>query len=78
MNRRYTNNQNELSDRNREIYNERKNGAMVVELSQKYHLSIPRIHRICVQDEVKDLREENVKLTNEINSCKNILKHKND
>ena len=24
MNRRYTNNQNELSDRNREIYNERK------------------------------------------------------
>lgn len=76
MNRRYTNNQNELSDRNRKIYNERKNGAMVVELSQKYNLSIPRIHRICVQEEVKDLREENVKLTNEINSCKNILKHK--
>ena len=71
---RLNNNQNELSKRNREIYEARKGGSMVVELSKQYHLSIPRIHRICIQEEVKDLRETNTKLENEINSCNNVLR----
>ena len=78
MKRRLTTNQNELSKRNREIFEEREGGAMVVELSEKYGLSIPRIHRICQQEELKDLREKNVLLENAVNSCKNILKHKGE
>lgn len=74
--RRLTNNQNEQSKRNREIYEQREGGAMVVELSQRYGLSIPRIHRICQQEEVKDLREKNILLENKVNSCENILRHK--
>ncbi len=74
--RRLNNNQNELSKRNREIYEQREGGAMVVELSQRYGLSIPRIHRICQQEEVKDLREKNILLENKVNSCENILRHK--
>ena len=74
--RRLNNNQNELSKRNREIYEQRESGAMVVELSQQYGLSIPRIHRICQQEEVKDLREKNILLENKVNSCENILRHK--
>jgi Mor family transcriptional regulator len=76
MVKRLNNNQNEQTKRNREIFEERENGAMVVELSQKYGLSIPRIHRICIQEEVKDLREKNVLLENKINSCENVLRHK--
>ena len=74
---RLNNNQNELSKRNREIYQKRQSGALVVDLGQEYELSIPRIHRICVQEEVKDLREKNVTLENAYNSCQNVLKHKN-
>lgn len=74
--RRFTNNQNEQSKRNREIYEQREGGAMVVELSKRYGLSIPRIHRICQQEEVKDLREKNILLENKVNSCENILRHK--
>lgn len=74
--RRLNNNQNELGARNRKIFEERENGAMVVELAQQYGLSIPRIHRICQQEEVKDLRERNVLLENQVNSCQNILRHK--
>lgn len=74
--RRLNNNQNEQSKRNREIYEQREGGAMVVELSQRYGLSIPRIHRICQQEEVKDLREKNILLENKVNSCENILRHK--
>jgi len=73
---RLNNNQNELSKRNREIFSKREQGSMVVELAQEYGLSIPRIHRICVQEEVKDLREKNIMLENAVNSCQNILKHK--
>lgn len=76
MVKRLNNNQNEQTKRNREIFEERENGAMVVELSQKYGLSIPRIHRICIQEEVKDLREKNILLENKVNSCENILRHK--
>ncbi len=73
---RSRNNQNELTKRNREIYEQRTSGAMVVELSERYSLSIPRIHRICIQEEVKILREENISLENRLNSCENILHHK--
>lgn len=76
FNRRSVNNQNELAIRNRKIYEAREGGAMVIDLAKQYGLSIPRIHRICTQEEVKDLRERNVQLENELNSCKNILRHK--
>ena len=74
--RRLNNNRNEQSKRNREIYEQREGGAMVVELSQQYGLSIPRIHRICQQEEVKDLHEKIILLENKVNSCENILRHK--
>lgn len=74
--KRLTNNQNEMSKRNREIYEQRESGVMIVELSQQYGLSIPRIHRICQQEEVKELRERNILLENKVNSCENILRHK--
>jgi len=75
--KRVNNNQNELTKRNKEIYEKReKNGRMIVELAQEYGLSIPRIHRICIQEEVKDLRERNVLLENKVNSCENVLRHK--
>lgn len=74
--KRLTNNQNEMSKRNREIYEQHESGVMIVELSQQYGLSIPRIHRICQQEEVKELRERNILLENKINSCENILRHK--
>lgn len=73
---RISNNQNELTKRNKEIYEQRKEGAMVIELSEQYGLSIPRIHRICIQEEVKELRERNVLLENKANSCENILRYK--
>ena len=74
--KRLTNNQNEMSKRNREIYEQQDSGVMIVELSQQYGLSIPLIHRICQQEEVKELRERNILLENRINSCENILRHK--
>jgi Mor family transcriptional regulator len=73
---RLNNNQNEQTKRNRQIYDQRQSGSMVVELSKQYGLSIPRIHRICIQEEVKDLREKNILLENKANSCENILRHK--
>lgn len=76
MNSGRARNQNELSIRNRNIYEERKAGAMVVELADKYQLSIPRIHRICNQEKLKELEEINVNLENELNACKNILRYK--
>jgi Mor family transcriptional regulator len=74
--RRLNNNQNEQSKRNREIFEKREGGSMIIELSQEYGLSIPRIHRICVQEEVKDLRDKIVVLENKNSSCENILRHK--
>lgn len=73
---RLNNNQNELSKRNRKIFEDRENGSMIVELAEEYGLSIPRIHRICVQEEVKDLRERNTRLENKVSSCENILRRK--
>lgn len=74
--RRLNNNQNEMSQRNRDIYEERESGTMIIDLAKKYSLSIPRVHRICTQEEVKVLREKNTELENRLNSCNNILRHK--
>lgn len=73
--KRLGNNQNELTKRNREIFEQRENGLMIIELAEQYGLSIPRVHRICAQEELKDLREKNVILENRINSCENVLRH---
>ena len=56
--RRSANNANEKSDRNRCIYNEREQGALIVSLSDKYKLSIPRVHRIVMQEENKVLKNK--------------------
>lgn len=74
--KRLNNNQNELTKRNREIFDQHERGLMIVELSQQYKLSIPRIHRICQQEEIKDLREKNIALENRVNSCENIIRFK--
>lgn len=76
MRQRVNNNQNEQSTRNRKIFEARQAGAMVIELSEEYGLSIPRIHRIVQQEEVKDLRDRLVKAENRANSCENILRYK--
>jgi Mor family transcriptional regulator len=70
------NNQNELSKRNREIYEKRERGLRIVDLSKEYSISIPRVHRICMQEENKDLREKVITLENSVSSCQNVLKHK--
>ena len=74
--RRLNTNQNEQSTRNREIYEARESGLMIVELAEQYGLSIPRIHRICNQEELKVLRERNVDLENRLSSCNNVLRYK--
>jgi Mor family transcriptional regulator len=57
---------NEKWDRNKQIFNERVDGAQVIELSKKYNLSLPRIHRICMKEENKVLKLENAKLRSEL------------
>lgn len=52
------NNSNELSDRNGKIYKERQEGALVADISNRYNLSIPRVHRIIMQEDNKHLRKE--------------------
>lgn len=49
----------EKSSRNAIIYQERKAGASAVDLAKKYGLSNPRIHRICLKEENKDLKRQN-------------------
>lgn len=63
--KRATTNRNEKSDRNKDIYVDRESGLMVAELANKYDISIPRVHRICMQEENKVLKEENRKLKEE-------------
>lgn len=67
--KRSFNNANEKSQRNRQIYKEREEGYLVVELSNKYGLSIPRIHRIVMQEENKVLKEENAELKTKLYTC---------
>jgi len=52
-------NKNEKSPRNRMIFEERERGAQVSELAEKYGVSLPRIHRICMKEENKKLKKEN-------------------
>lgn len=55
-------NKNEKSDRNRMIFDSYSKGAQLIEISKEYGLSIPRIHRIIMQEENKILRKENSEL----------------
>lgn len=70
MPRRDVYNKNEKAERNREIFNEREHGALVVEIAQRYGLSIPRIHRIVMQEENKFLKEKVGKLSSELQVCR--------
>ena len=63
-------NTNEKTDRNRKIFLEREQGVQVVELSDKYGVSMPRIHRICMKEENKALKIQNANLLAELNLCK--------
>lgn len=55
-------NKNEKSDRNRMIFDSYSKGAQLIDISKEYGLSIPRIHRIIMQEENKILRKENSEL----------------
>lgn len=55
-------NKNEKSDRNRMIFDSYSRGAQLIDISKEYGLSIPRIHRIIMQEENKILRKENSEL----------------
>lgn len=63
-------NANEKTNRNHQIYLEREQGAQVVDLANKYGVSMPRIHRICMKEENKALKVENANLLAELNLCK--------
>ena len=71
---RSANNSNEKSDRNREIFREREQGALIVKLSEKYNLSIPRIHRIVMQEENKVLKEDLANARHKLTVCERKLK----
>lgn len=62
-------NSNEKADRNQMIFQEREKGLSVVQLSQKYGLSMPRIHRICMKEENKVLRKKNAELMAQLEMC---------
>ncbi len=47
---------------------ERQEGALVVELSKKHNISIPRVHRICMQEENKVLKEQLLRCELKLNS----------
>lgn len=71
---RLFNNSNEKSERNKKIFEERQNGSLVVDLAKKYNLSIPRVHRINMQEENKFLKMENAELKQKIQrECHNEL-----
>lgn len=59
-------NRNEKSDRNKSIYDEYCNGSQMIDISKKHNLSVPRIHRIIMQEDVKHLRKENDDLKNKL------------
>lgn len=70
MARREVYNKNEKAIRNKEIFMERESGELIVELAQRYGLSIPRIHRIVMQEENKYLKERTEKLSAELTLCR--------
>lgn len=63
-------NSNEKTARNREIYEARERGAQVVELASQYGLSLPRIHRIVMAEENKELKLENARLAADLSICR--------
>jgi len=67
-------NSNEKTTRNRKIYEERKSGAQVTDLALKYGVSLPRIHRICLKEENKDLHEQISRLEDDLLLCKRQIK----
>ena len=46
----------EKSVRNALIWAERKDGVPPTDIAKKYNLSEPRIHRICLKEENKELK----------------------
>lgn len=56
------NRSDEKSTRNALIWADRKNGVPPTDIAKKYNLSEPRIHRICLKEENKELKYENAKL----------------
>lgn len=71
--RRTVTNRNEKSQRNKEIYEDRKEGSQIVEIANKFSISVPRVHRIVMQEENKHLKIENEKLKNKIAETKTTL-----
>lgn len=60
----------EKSGRNRLIYSEKIKGVPVSELAERYNVSLPRIHRICLKEENKALKLENEQLKAELFNLK--------
>lgn len=56
----------EKSNRNALIYKAKKEGTPAVDIARQYGVSAPRIHRICLKEENKELKKENFKLREEI------------
>lgn len=59
-------NSNEKTLRNGNIYRQKLGGIPVTELAQKYNLSLPRIHRICLKEENKALKNRVRELEQEL------------
>ena len=70
MPRRDVYNKNEKAERNRVIFDEREEGALIVEIAQRYGLSIPRVHRIVMQEENKSLKAKVEKQAIELQTCR--------
>lgn len=70
MPRRGVSNKNEKSERNLEMFHEHQSGEMLVDIAQRHGLSIPRVHRILQQEELKFLRTRNNKLETELKVCR--------
>lgn len=61
-----SNRSDEKSARNAIIYKKKKEGTPVVDIAAEFNLSSPRIHRICLKEENKELKTENKQLKLEI------------
>lgn len=68
MSKRLDNNDrsDEKSGRNAIIYKKKKNGTPAVDIAKEFGLSAPRIHRICLKEENKELKLENEKLKRQL------------
>lgn len=68
------NRMDEKSGRNALIYQDKKNGVAATDIAKKYNVSAPRIHRICLKEENKELKIKNLSLEAEICKLKEDLK----